>query len=74
VVILGDLSNQRNIKAAAVLTEPLQVSMGNGARRTLILLENRRHFLEIAGNIVERIDPIFFSDPMTAAMEALSLT
>ena len=26
------------------------------------------------GDIVERVDPIFFSDPMTAAMKALGLT
>jgi ATP-dependent Lon protease len=74
LVILGDLSIQGNIKAAAVLTEPLQVSMDNGARRALIPLENKRHFLEVAGDIVERVDPIFFSDPMTAAMKALGLT
>jgi ATP-dependent Lon protease len=57
-----------------VLTEPLQVSMDNGARRALIPLENKRHFLEVAGDIVERVDPIFFSDPMTAAMKALGMT
>jgi hypothetical protein len=31
-------------------------------------------FLEVSGDIVERVDPIFFSDPMTAAMKALGMT
>jgi ATP-dependent Lon protease len=74
LVILGDLSIQGNIKAVRVLTEPLQIGMDNGARRALIPLENKRHFLEVAGDIVERVDPIFFSDPMTAAMKALGMT
>jgi ATP-dependent Lon protease len=47
--------------------------MDNGARRALVPLENKRNFLEVSGDIVERVDPIFFSDPMTAAMKALGM-
>ena len=74
LVILGDLSIQGNIKALRSLAEPLQVAMDNGARRALIPLENKRNFLEVSGEIVERVDPVFFSDPMTAAMKALGMT
>lgn len=74
LVILGDLSIQGNIKSLRSLVEPLQVGMDNGARRALIPLENKRNFLEVSGDIVERVDPIFFSDPMTAAMKALGMT
>ncbi|HIE47439.1 TPA: ATP-dependent Lon protease, partial [Candidatus Bipolaricaulota bacterium] len=74
LVIMGDLSIQGNIKALRSLAEPLQIAMDNGARRALIPLENKRNFLEVSGDIVERVDPIFFSDPMTAAMKALGMT
>ena len=73
-VILGDLSIQGNIKAVKTLAEPLQVAMDNGARRALVPLENKRNFLEVSGDIVERVDPVFYSDPMTAAMKALGMT
>lgn len=73
LVILGDLSIQGNIKAVRTLAEPLQVSMDNGARRALVPLENKRNFLEVSGDIVERVDPVFFSDPLTAAMKALGM-
>ncbi len=56
------------------LAEPLQVAMDNGARKAPIRLENKRNFLEVSGDIVERVDPVFFSDPMTAAMRALGMT
>lgn len=71
LMVLGDLSIQGNIKAVRSLAEPLQVGMDNGARRALVPLENKRNFLEVSGDIVERVDPVFFSDPTTAAMKAL---
>jgi len=74
LIILGDLSIQGNIKSLRSLVEPLQVGMDNGARRALVPLENKRNFLEVSGDIVERVDPIFFSDPMTAAMKALGIS
>src|SRR3984893_4056743 len=73
LVILGDLSIQGNIKPMRSLAEPLQVAMDNGARKALIPLENKRNFLDVTGDIVERVDPVFFSDPMTAAMKALGM-
>lgn len=73
LVILGDLSIQGNIKAVRSLAEPLQVAMDNGARRALVPLENKRSFLEVSGEIVERVDPVFYSDPMTAAVKGLGL-
>ena len=73
LVILGDLSIQGNIKAVRSLAEPLQVGMDNGACRALIPLENKRNFLEVSGDIVERVDPVFFSDSMTAAVKALGM-
>jgi ATP-dependent Lon protease len=74
LMILGDLSIQGNIKAVKSLSEPLQIGMDNGARRALIPLENKRSFLEVSGDVVERVDPIFYADPMTAAMKALGTT
>src|SRR3954469_21273397 len=74
LMILGDLSIQGNIKSVRSLAEPLQVGMDNGARRALIPLENKRSFLEVSGDVIERVDPIFYADPMTAAMKALGMT
>lgn len=73
LLILGDLSIQGNIKAVRSLVEPLQIGMDNGARRALVPIENKRHFLDVSADIVERVDPIFYSDPMTAAMKALGV-
>ena len=73
MVILGDLSIQGNIKSLSSLAEPLQVAMENGAKRALIPLANKRNFLEVSGDIAEKVDPVFFSDPQTAAAKALRI-
>lgn len=73
MIILGDLSIQGNIKPVASLAEPLQLAMENGAKRALIPLGNKRNFLEVSGEIAERVDPVFFSDAATAATKALGL-
>ena len=73
LLILGDTSIQGNIKAARSLSEPLQVAMDNGARRALIPIENKRHFLDVSADIIERVDPIFYGDPMTAALKGLGV-
>jgi ATP-dependent Lon protease len=74
LVILGDISIQGNIKGVRTLVEPCQLAMENGARRALIPIENRRQFLEVSGDVAERLDPIFYGDAPVAANKALTIT
>lgn len=71
LLVLGDMSVQGNIKPLRSLTEPLQVAKDNGAKRALIPIENKRNFLDVSADIMEQVDPIFYSDPKTAAMKVL---
>ncbi len=73
MLVLGDLSVMGNIKPLRSLTEPLQVAKDNGAKRAMIPVENKRSFLEVPGDIVEYVDPIFFGDAKTAAAKALGI-
>ena len=71
MLVLGDLSIQGNLKPLRSLVEPLQVGMDNGAKRAMIPIENKRSFLEVTGDVVEKVDPVFFGDPKMAATKAL---
>jgi len=73
LIILGDMTVQGNVKACRSLLEPLQLAMENGAKRVLLPTENRRHFLEVPADTMEKVDPIFYADPQTAASKALGL-
>jgi ATP-dependent Lon protease len=50
-----------------------RAGVDNGARCALIPIENKRHFLDVSADIVERVDSVFYSDPFIAAREALGL-
>ncbi|WP_374713554.1 protease Lon-related BREX system protein BrxL [Symbiobacterium terraclitae] len=73
LLVLGDMSIQGNLKPVRSLAEPLQVGMENGARKALVPTENKRHFLEVSADIVEKVDPVFYSDPHTAALKGLGI-
>lgn len=73
LVVLGDMSIHGNPKPVPSLLEPLQLIKDNGGRRALIPIENKRHFLEVEGDIIEHVDPIFYSDPVVAARKGLGL-
>lgn len=71
LLVLGDMSVQGNIKPVRSLNEPLRVAMDNGAKRALIPIENKRSFLDVAADVMEHVDPIFYGDPKTAVMKVL---
>ncbi len=73
LVVLGEMTIQGNILPMQSLSEPLQVIMDNGAKRVLIPVSNRRHFMEVPPDILERVDPIFYSEPLAAALKALGM-
>jgi ATP-dependent Lon protease len=74
LVVLGEMTIQGNIMPLRTVVEPLQMIMDNGARRVLIPLTNRRQLLEIPPDVLERVDPIFYSDPLAAALKALGIS
>lgn len=73
LLVLGDMSIQGNVKPVRSLVEPLQVAMDNGAKRALIPIENKRQFLEVSPDVLERVDPVFYGDLRQAAFKALGL-
>ncbi|MCB0346908.1 MAG: protease Lon-related BREX system protein BrxL [Bdellovibrionales bacterium] len=72
-LILGDMSIQGNIKEVRSLTEILQLAKDNGVKRALVPIENKRQFLEVSGDIMEHVDPVFYGDPKAAAFKALGM-
>ena len=73
LVVLGEMTIQGNVLPVRSLVEPLQVIMDNGAKRVLIPLSNRRHFMEVPPDVLEKVDPIFYSEPLAAALKALGM-
>jgi ATP-dependent Lon protease len=47
--------------------------MDNGAKRALLPVGNKRQVLELAPDVLEHVDPIFYGDVRQAAFKALGL-
>jgi ATP-dependent Lon protease len=73
LVVLGDVTIQGNLAPVRSLAEALQAVTDNGAKRVLLPVESKRQFLEVSGDVIERVDLVFYSDPLTAAIKALGL-
>lgn len=71
LVVLGEMTIQGNILPVRSLIEPLQVIVDNGAKKVLVPVSNKRQYLEVPGDLMERVDPIFYSDPLSAALKAI---
>ena len=55
------------------LAERLQLAMDNGAKRVLIPSENKRDFADIPSDVLDKLQIIFFSDPVNAAFRAMGV-
>ena len=67
------MSIQGNISPVRSLVELTQVAMGNGTKCALIPIENKRQFLEVNPDVLEKGDPIFCGDIQNATSKTLML-
>ena len=73
LVVLGEMTIQGNIMPVRSLLEPLQVILDNGAKKVLVPVSNKRQYLEVPGDLMERVDPVFYSEPLAAALKAIGM-
>ncbi|RMD58900.1 protease Lon-related BREX system protein BrxL [Candidatus Parcubacteria bacterium] len=73
LVVLGEMTIQGNVLPVHSLTEALQVAMENGARRVILPMANARHLPAVPPDVLEKVDPIFYNEPLTAAIKAIGL-
>jgi ATP-dependent Lon protease len=74
LVILGQVTVKGTVLPATSVTELLRTCMDNGARRVLLPTENKRQFLEVPGDVVEKVDPVFYSDALAGVGKATATT
>jgi len=73
LVVLGEMSIHGSLLKVPALAERLQLAMDNGARRVLIPAENKRDFADVPSDVLDKLQIIFFSDPLNAAFRAMGL-
>jgi ATP-dependent Lon protease len=64
---------QGNILPPVSVVERLQTIRDNGAKRVFLPVENKRQLLEVPGDMLDAVGPIFYTGPLTAALKACGL-
>lgn len=72
-VVVGEMSVKGLLQKAANLTERLQLSLEAGAKRVLIPSENKRDLGDVPDEVLNRIQPVFYMDPINTAIRAMGL-
>lgn len=73
LVILGEMSIHGALLRVDHLAERLQLAMDNGAKRVLLPAENKRDFADLPTDVLDKLQIIFYSDPLNAAFRAMEL-
>lgn len=72
LVILGQMSIHGVLSRVEGLGDKLRIAMDSGARRVMIPTENRRDFVDLPADVIDKIQIDFYSDPAQAAFKALT--
>jgi ATP-dependent Lon protease len=72
-VVAGEMSVKGMLHRVANLPERLELARDAGAKRVLIPSENKRDLADVPDELLNRLQPIFYTDPINAAIRAMGL-
>ena len=72
-VIVGEMSVRGLLQRVTSLPERLQLARDAGAKKILIPSENKRDLADVPDDVLNRVQPIFYTDPINAAIRAMGL-
>jgi ATP-dependent Lon protease len=73
IVILGEMTIHGGLRRVTTLMEKLQIAMDSGAKYVMLPSENKRDIADIPGSILDKIQIMFYSDPIGAGFRAMGL-
>ncbi|MBI4641614.1 MAG: hypothetical protein HY731_13020 [Candidatus Tectomicrobia bacterium] len=73
LVVVGEMSVHGLMMKVASLTERMQLALDSGAKKVLIPSENKRDLADVPDEILNKIQPVFYTDPINAAIRAMGL-
>lgn len=72
-VILGEMSVGGILMRVSNLVEQMQLALDSGAKRILLPSENKRDLPDVPDSLLNKIQPVFYTDPINAAIRAMGL-
>jgi ATP-dependent Lon protease len=72
-VIVGEMSVKGLLHRVTSLPERLELAREAGAKRILIPSENKRDLADVPDDVLNALEPVFYTDPVHAAIRAMRL-
>ena len=72
LVILGEMSVQGLLLKVGNLAERLELALEAGAKQVLVPSENKRDLADVPDEVLNKLQVIFYTDPMNAAIRAMA--
>ncbi len=72
-VVAGEMSVRGLLQKVGNLPERLQLALESGAKRMLIPSENKRDLADVPDEVLGKLQPTFYTDPIGAAVRAMGL-
>ncbi|MEW6746512.1 MAG: S16 family serine protease [Planctomycetota bacterium] len=73
LVVLGEMSVQGLLLKVSHLTERMELALDAGARYILVPSENKRDIADVPDEVLNKLQPIFYTDPLNAVVRAMGL-
>lgn len=72
-VVAGEMSVRGLLQKVGSLPERLQLALESGAKRMPIPSENKRDLADVPDEVLSKLQPTFYTDPVGAAVRAMGL-
>ena len=72
-VVAGEMSVRGLLQKVASLPERMELARDAGAKRILVPSENKRDLADVPDELLNRLQPVFYTDPINAAIRAMGL-
>lgn len=72
-VVVGEMSVKGLLRRVDALPERLELAREAGAKRILIPSQNKRDLADVPDEVLNSMEPVFYADPIHAAIRAMRL-
>jgi ATP-dependent Lon protease len=72
-IVIGEMSVRGLLRRVNSLPERLELAREAGAKRILIPSENKRDLADVPDEVLNELEPVFYADPIHAAIRAMRL-
>ncbi len=73
LIVSGDMSVSGLLQKVGNLPERLEMTLDAGGKKILVPSENKRDLADVPDEVLNKLQPVFYTDPLNAAIRALGL-